>query len=263
MASQNSGIATSVEPHDGQVRYVDTCTLIVTRDVWPFAVAHAAEIDAFWQRRTAENAALFNGRIFMLSRFELENCCFMGWLIPVDFASFLYWKESGTPDRSIFDVFGSALIRADDGAILLGRQRAGNINAGLVYLPGGFIDPRDIDTDGHVDIAASVLREVQEETGLGGRQLAVRDGFLITTIGQQISIAVEVVGDGNAAVLQRRIRDALAADVEPELDDIVTVREWADVAALPVPEYAQVLLAHLFGAHLPNAVEQRDLDKTN
>lgn len=249
MASRNSGISTGVEQYDGQVRYVDTCTLVVTRDVWPFAVAHSAEIDAFWQRRTAENATLFNGRIFMLSRYEIVGGRFMGRLVPVEFKAFLFWKESGCPDRSVFDVFGSALIRADDGAILLGRQKSG-INAGLIYLPGGFIDQRDVDDDA-VDISTSVLREIEEETGLGGRQLAVRDGFLVTTIGSQVSIAVELVGDGDAENLQRRIREALASEAEPELDEIVAVREWAEVEVLPVPAYAQVLLAYLLDARLP------------
>lgn len=233
-----------------RVRPVSECELVVTHDVWPFAVAQAAEIDAFWQRRTAENAALFNGRIFMLSRYEIVARRFTGWLVPVEFKAFLFWKESGCPDRSIFDVFGSALIRADDGAILLGRQKSG-INAGLIYLPGGFIDQRDVDADGRVDISASVLREIEEETGLGGRQLAVRDGFLVTTIGSQVSIAVELVGDGDADTLQRRIREALANEAEPELDQIVAVREWAEVEALPVPAYAQVLLAYLLDARMP------------
>ncbi len=233
-----------------RVRPVSECELVVTHDVWPFAVAQAAEIDAFWQRRTAENAALFNGRIFMLSRYEIVAGRFTGWLVPVEFKAFLFWKESGCPDRSIFDVFGSALIRADDGAILLGRQKSG-INAGLIYLPGGFIDQRDVDADGRVDISASVLREIEEETGLGGRQLAVRDGFLVTTIGSQVSIAVELVGDGDADTLQQRIREALASEAEPELDQIVAVREWAEVEALPVPAYAQVLLAYLLDARMP------------
>ncbi len=250
MAAGISGFSTDAGQHDGQVRYVDTCTLTVTGGDWEFARTHGAEIDAFWQRRTAENATLFNGRIFMLSSYQIEADRFFGRLVPVEFKAFLFWKENGCPDRSVFDVFGSALIRADDGAILLGRQKAG-INAGLIYLPGGFIDPRDVDHDGRVDIRESVLREVAEETGLGGRQLAVRDGFLVTTIGTQVSIAVEVVGDGDAETLQRRIREALAAEAEPELDEIVAVREWAHVEAMPVPAYAQVLLAFLLHARLP------------
>jgi ADP-ribose pyrophosphatase YjhB (NUDIX family) len=250
MAARSSESSKGAGQSGGQVRYVDSCTLVVTHDAWPFAEAHAAEIDAFWQLRTAENATLFNGRIFMLSSYRIHAGRFSGRLVPVEFKAFLFWKERGCPDRSVFDVFGSALIRADDGAILLGRQKSG-INAGLIYLPGGFIDQRDVDEAGEVDISASVLREIEEETGLGRWQLGVRDGFLVTTIGAQISIAVELVADGDAETVRQRIREVLAAEAEPELDEIVAVREWAEVEALPVPAYAQVLLAYLLHARLP------------
>lgn len=250
MAARSLGGSKEAERYDGQVRYVDSCTLTVTHDEWPFAEVHAAEIDAFWQRKTAENGTLFNGRIFMLSSYRIDAGQFIGRLAPVEFKAFLFWKERGCPDRSIFDVFGSALIRADDGAILLGRQKSG-INAGLVYLPGGFIDQRDVDEAGEVDISASVLREVEEETGLGRRQLGVRDGFLVTMIGSQISIALDLVADGDAETVQRQIREVLATEAEPELDEIVSVRNWADVEALPVPAYARVLLSYLLHARLP------------
>jgi ADP-ribose pyrophosphatase YjhB (NUDIX family) len=186
----------------------------------------------------------------MLSSYRIDAGVFIGRLAPVEFKAFLFWKELGCPDRSMFDVFGSALIRADDGAILLGRQKSG-INAGLVYLPGGFIDQRDVDEAGQVDISASVLREVEEETGLSRHQLGVRDGFLVTTIGAQISIALELVADGDAETVQRQIREVLATEAEPELDEIVSVRKWAEVEALPVPAYARVLLAYLLHARLP------------
>ena len=230
---------------DAQVQFVDSCLLTVTQEDWPFALAHAAEIDAFWQTRQAANPSLFNGRIYMLSRFTLAEGEFSGVLRPVEFKAFYYWKEHGAPDVSTFDVFGSALIRSDDGAVILGRQRAGNLNAGFVYLPGGFIDGRDVQ-EGCVDIRGSVLREVSEETGLSPHGLAVRDGFLVTMIGQQISIAIELVGDGNAEMLLNRIRMSLAAEAHSELDEIVAVREWRDVEALPVPAYAQALLSHVF-----------------
>ncbi len=83
---------------------------------------------------------------------------------------------------------------------------------------------------------------------MAGAQLGVRDGFLVTTIGAQISIAVELVADGDAETVQRRIREVLAAEAEPELDEIVAVRDWDQVEALPVPAYAQVLLAYLLHA---------------
>jgi 8-oxo-dGTP pyrophosphatase MutT (NUDIX family) len=252
MAEPKAGFVSDAGRYEGQVRYADTCTLTVTGAEWPFARAHALEIDAYWQQRTSANPGFFNGRIYMMSDYEIRDAAFEGRLLQVEFKAFLYWKNHGWPDRTVFDVFGSALIRADDGAILLGRQRAGNLNAGLVYLPGGFIDPRDVDDEGRVDIGQSILREVEEETGLHAHSLGVSDGYLITTIGQQVSIALEIIGDGDAATLQDRIAGALASDAEPELEEIVVVRKWDEAELLPMPSYAQVLLAHLFGAPLPD-----------
>ncbi len=234
-----------------QVTYVQACDLTVSDEAWPFATLNAEAIEAHWQRRHAENPSYFNGCIYVLAQSRLEDQLFSGRLIAAEFKAFLYWKEMGQPDTTVCDVFGSALIRSGDGAILLGRQRAGNLNAGLVYLPGGFIDPRDRNADSRVDIRASVLREVAEETGLLARTLAVSDGFLITTVGQQVSIAVEFVGDGDAAAMMAFMRAAVAHEAEPELEEIVAVRRVADLDALPMPEFARVLLQHVLTGRPP------------
>lgn len=233
----------------GKVIRVEACELTVRDEVWAFARAHAAAIDAHWQQRTRENPSYFNGRIYILAQSRIEDGVFFGRLIAAEFKAFLYWKEMGQPDKAVRDVFGSALIRTGDGAILLGRQRAGNMNAGLVYLPGGFIDPRDCDSEARVDIRASVLREVEEETGLRAHTLAACDGFLITTVGQQVSIAVELIGDGDAVRMSAAIREAMAHVAEPELEEIVMVRTLADLDVLPMPEYAEVLLRHVLAGH--------------
>ncbi len=239
-----------------RVDFVEACDLTVGDAVWAFARENANAIDAHWQRRTTENPSYFNGRIYVLAQSRLQDRVFTGQLIAAEFKAFLYWKETAQTDTSVCDVFGSALIRSGDGAILLGRQRAGNLNAGLVYLPGGFIDPRDRDDEGRVDIRASALREVEEETGLKAHTLAVSEGFLITRVGQQVSIAVELVGDRDAAGMMAFMRDAVAHEAAPELEEIVAVRTVADLDPLPMPEYAQVLLRHVLAGRTPVETER-------
>lgn len=239
-----------------QVTYVEACDLTVSDAAWAFAIENADAIDAHWQRATLANPSYFNGRIYVLAQSRMEDGVFSGRLIAAEFKAFLYWKETGQTDTSVCDVFGSALIRSGDGAILLGRQRAGNLNAGLVYLPGGFIDPRDRDEDGRVDIRASVLREVEEETGLRAHTLAVSEGFLITRLGQQVSIAVELVGDGDASRMMAFMREAVAHEAAPELEEIVAVRTVADLEPLPMPDFAQVLLRHVLAGRGPVATER-------
>ncbi|MCU0955636.1 MAG: NUDIX hydrolase [Hyphomicrobium sp.] len=230
------------------VRHVGRCILTRGKRVWDFARSHSDQIDAHWNLRVASNPSFFNGRIYMLADYRITGDTLAGELMEVEFKQFLYWKENGFPDKAVFDVFGSGLIRSSEGAVLLGRQRSGNLNEGWVYLPGGFIDPRDADADGRVDIRASVLREVQEETGLGPDQLTVRNGFLVTTIGQQVSIAVDLISKEDAPSLHARVRRALVDGSDFELDDVVTVTSAEEVAKLKVPAYAETLLSHVLGA---------------
>jgi 8-oxo-dGTP pyrophosphatase MutT (NUDIX family) len=232
----------------GRVVRAECCELAVGGRGWPFARENAAEIDAHWQRRTAQCPGYFNGRIFMLTRYTLHDGVLRGELTEVEFKQFLYWRDMGEPDTSVFDAFGSALIRSSDDAVLLGRQRPGNINSGLAYLPGGFIDTRDVDAAGRVDIRASILREVEEETGLATHELAACDGFLVTLIGQQISIAVEILADVPARELVRRLGARIAADPGSELEEILAVRTRADLASLAMPGYARLLLDALLPA---------------
>jgi len=235
------------KPEVARVIAIERCDLVAADFAWAFAARRQREIDAHWQRRRAENPAFFNGRVHMLARYAVSGGVLSGVLFPVDFKSFLYWRDEGAPDRSVFDAFGSALIRTRDGAILLGRQRPGNVNEGLVYLPGGFIDARDVMESGSVDIRASVLREVAEETGLPAEAFRPRPGYRAAFIGQQVSIAVELLVDADADALVGRIRGHLAADPNSELEEVVAVRTPGDLQRQPVPAYAHALVGSVLG----------------
>lgn len=221
---------------------VRSCQLQLNRSKWAFAEERAEAIKAHWRRRQEQSPGLFDGRVLMMLPPTIADEVLHAELLATDFKAYLFWRESGFPAAGIYDGFGSALIRSVEGHVLLGRQRGGNINSGLAYLPGGFIDERDVHGDGSIDIAASIARELREETGLDAGEFNRVSGYFITRFRSQISIAQEYCSPLAADALRRKILNAIAEQAEPELDDIVTVTNEADLAALNVGEYVHLLL---------------------
>jgi 8-oxo-dGTP pyrophosphatase MutT (NUDIX family) len=232
-------------PAQDSVTAVTSCDLRVDDGTWGYTHVHANAIEAAWQSVRIENPAFFNGTIHLINGLRLEDGCLHATFLRTNFKTYLHWRRAGFPETGILDGFGSALIKSADGAVLLGRQRAGNINAGLAYLPGGFIDARDAGPDGRIDITASVVRELQEETGLSGADLQPQPGFLITQTAAHVSIAATFQVNLDAESMKSKIEKHIAADPESELTDIVIVRQLADLEGLAMPHYARVLLQQL------------------
>jgi 8-oxo-dGTP pyrophosphatase MutT (NUDIX family) len=215
------------------------CRLALTDARWSYADRHADDIAAHWQRRSAESAAFFNGRILLTVAATLIEERLEARATIIEFAAFLHWRETGYSDVSVCDAFGSALILSADGALMLGRQRTGNLNAGLLYPPGGFIDPRDVRPDGEIDVAASIAREIAEEAGLDSAALIRDPGFILSRLGQQLAIGAV----HRSPLPTHDLRDAmiagLAHDPERELVEIVPVTSRAEATDLPVPVWTR------------------------
>lgn len=215
-------------------------------EAWPFARDHRLAIDRHWQKAIAQNPKFFNGTIFLMTAFEVAGDTARGRFLRTDFKSYLYWRESGWPDAGVLDGFGSALVKTRDGGILLARQNAGHINAGLVYLPGGFIDERDVTADETIDLTRSVSRELFEETGLGPDVVQAMPGFYVTECRPQISFAVAYQANLTPESLKRRVEAFLAAGHDNELSDVIVAHGLAGIAHLNVAPYARLLLSALF-----------------
>ena len=235
----------AVGPH-GEVLRVNRCSLHRDAGPWAFARTHAAAIEAHWQQRLLTNPGYFNGVIHVMQAGEVAGGTFNATFLQTDFKSFLYWRESGYPEAAAFDAFGSAMIRSCEGHVLLGRQRAGNINAGLAYLPGGFIDSRDILADEAIDIAGSIARELSEETGLTPAELAPADGFLLVRTGPLVSIIREFRSHLTSAELRHQILARLSAEPDSELVDIIVIRSLADLDDPTIQPYAAMAITEAF-----------------
>lgn len=220
--------------------------LRVEGGTWAFAEREADAIAVHWARRAKETPRFFNGAVHLLSSYRVsETGQLSARLLRTDFASFLYWRETGWRDPSVMDAFGSALILSPAGRLLLGVQRDGNLNAGLCYPPSGFIDPADIGADGSIDIGASTLREAAEETGLGAAHLTASGGYVVTQAGPVLSIGVlyrTALAEPDLIALARR---HIAADPASELRDVLFAAPGATLPERPMPDYARTLLAAL------------------
>lgn len=234
-----------IEPGESVVR-VAACELKVVPQRWNYAAEKTADIDLHWQQSLAERPQMFNGVVHVLVGGRCDAGGFSGHLLATDFKSYLHWRDAGFPATGVCDAFGSALIRSAEGHVILGRQRAGNINAGLAYLPGGFIDRRDVTPAGTVDIAASILRELHEETGQRPEDFRIVPGFVLTRWNALLSIGLELVSPLPAPALRDRIMQHISGDPRSELIDAVIVRSAPEALQAGVHPYAAVLLEWLF-----------------
>ncbi len=215
---------------------------------WPWAMARRAQVLAHFERKRAANPAYFNGQTFILAAHSLAANVFRASYAPADFASYLFWRDAGFPENGVRDGFGSAILRSAEGHVLLGRQAAGNVNAGSAYLPGGFIDRQDVRADGRIDIDGSVMREIEEETGLDPGRLDRVAGYRLSCAGPLISIGIEFRSRQGSEEMRAAVLAHLAQEAKPELVDIVVIRRPGDLAGANVPDYTRRAVMALLAA---------------
>src|ERR1700751_5660774 len=132
---------------------------------WPWAAAERERIDAHFAERQREKPGIWNGRVLIGRNADFSGGRLSSSYFETDFASFLAWRDWGCPDRGVFNGFGMGALRCADGAFVLGEMAAHTSNAGRIYFPAGTPDLDDVSGD-RLDIAGSVMREIEEETGL-------------------------------------------------------------------------------------------------
>ena len=207
---------------------------------WPFAERHRSEIDAWFADRQRQNPALWNGRVLMLARHEIAGSVFRGSFIPVDYASFRAWHDRGHPETGVRDSFAAGVLRAADGAFLLGLMSARTANAGRIYFPCGTPDLNDV-----IGATGSVRREVAEETGLTPSDYAADPGWITVLQGPHIAHMKVLRLREQASTLRDRILGVLALQHEPELSDIRIVRGPADLDPM-MPPFVVAFLYHMW-----------------
>jgi 8-oxo-dGTP pyrophosphatase MutT (NUDIX family) len=212
---------------------------------WPFAQQRRAEIDAHFAIQQREKP-IWNGRILLGRNPVFNGDRFSASYFEADFASFLAWRDWGFPDTSVFNGFGMGALRCADGAFVLGEMGQHTANAGRIYFPSGTPDLDDI-RSGAVDISSSVVREVEEETGLSAADYQAGAHWDCVVSGAAIAMIRILDVDIPGEALRARIEANLARQTQPELSAVHLVRETRDLTAA-MPRFVTAFVeAHMSG----------------
>jgi 8-oxo-dGTP pyrophosphatase MutT (NUDIX family) len=214
------------------IHRVTTLDLSFRPEPWPFADARRADIDAHFVIKQREKP-IWNGRILLARNPGFAGDRFSACYFEADFASFLAWRDWGFPDKAVFNGFGMGALRCSDGAFILGEMGQHTSNAGRIYFPSGTPDLDDLSNDA-VDIAGSVAREVEEETGLTPADYRAAVDWDCVVSGAAIAMIRILDVDLTGQQLRAKIEANLARQHQPELSAIHLVRGVNDLtAAMP------------------------------
>ncbi len=232
---------------DGEIVALDRVEAKVEAYDWAFARERADEIAAHWAAISAGKPAIFNGRVMLQHRAAIEGDVFHAGYFEADYAAFLAWRDFGLPPPAIRNGFAMAALRAADGAFLLGRMGDHTANPGKVYFAAGTPDREDARPDGTLDLAGSVTRELCEETGLTLDEIAVEERWTAVIVPGRVAFMRPVGIDLPADEAREMMLARIARQDEPELSDIVIVRNLADCAGYDMPPFMTSYLAHIYG----------------
>jgi 8-oxo-dGTP pyrophosphatase MutT (NUDIX family) len=226
---------------DGHILEVAELDLAYEPAPWAFAHSRADEIAAHWGKRKTALPRLFDGRVLLLGRHQFVKrndgaTILRGAYFETDFKAFLAWRDFGFPDASVCNCFSMAALQSSDGAFLLGEMAAHTANAGSVYFASGTPDPSDI-FGAQVDLAASVRRELQEETGISADEVATTPNWTVVYAPPRIACMKIVRSADTAQSVKARVEAFLSDDLDAELRLLHIVRRKQDIDGINCPRF--------------------------
>ncbi len=228
------------------IHRVTTLDLEVHELAWPFAAERRADIAAHFADKQRERPQMWNGRVLLGRDPVFDGGRFAASYFETDFASFLAWRDWGFPDKAVFNGFGMGALRASDGAFVMGEMGRHTANAGRIYFPSGTPDLDDV-RDGVLDIPGSVVREIEEETGLTPADYRAEQHWHCVVSGPAIALIRILDVDLPGEAIRDRIAANLAAQADPELSAIHLVRETSDLTA-SMPRFVTAFVERQFAS---------------
>jgi 8-oxo-dGTP pyrophosphatase MutT (NUDIX family) len=234
-------------PEAPRIDDIEDVILDVEERAWPFAIDQSEAIDRHWEKLRGANPHLFNGRVFLNFERRVETLgdwrVLNGTASAVDFKAFLAWRDFGFPDDGVCNCFAMAALLSADGAFMLGRMSDRTANAGKIYFPAGTPDLGDV-KDGALDLAGSVARELEEETGIRPDEVAFAPGWTVVFEGPRIACMKITRSPLTASEIEARFKDFLARQEEPELVSLHPVFSVRDLDEERMPGFTMRYLRH-------------------
>ncbi|MDH2341982.1 NUDIX hydrolase [Bradyrhizobium sp. SSUT77] len=228
------------------IHRVTTLDLAVRPIAWPFAEERGAEIAAHFAEKQRERPKIWNGRVLLGRDAVFTDGHLAATYFETDFASFLAWRDWGFPDKAVFNGFGMGALRASDGAFIMGEMAQHTANAGRIYFPSGTPDLDDVRGD-TLDISGSVVRELEEETGLTAADYRAEPDWHCVVTGPTVAMMQVINLDLPGHVARARIEANLAREVEPELSAIHLVRGMSDLTP-SMPRFVTAFVEQQFAS---------------
>ena len=211
---------------------------------WDFAEQRAAEISLHFAVLQRAKPRLFNGRVLVMSDWEIAGDTLRGGFFETDYASFRSWLDWGCPPAEAYDCFAAACVVSADGAVIFGEMAGHTSNAGQVYFPCGTPDGDDVIAD-KVDLLHSCTRELKEETGFDAAEFSAEPGWFIVELPSRLVPVKVLRSRHDAEALRAQALAYLRSQTLPELADIRVLRGRQDIDAA-VPDFAAVFLRSLW-----------------
>ena len=228
------------------IHRVTTLDLAVRPIVWPFAEERRAEIAAHFAEKQRVRPKLWNGRVLLGRDPVFTGGRLAATYFETDFASFLAWRDWGFPDPTVFNGFGMGALRASDGAFVMGEMAHHTANPGRIYFASGTPDLDDV-KGGMLDIPGSVVRELEEETGLGPADYSAETDWHCAVTGRALAMIQILNLDMPGEAVRARIEANLARQDEPELSAIHLVRGMDDLRPA-MPRFVTAFIAQQFAS---------------
>jgi 8-oxo-dGTP pyrophosphatase MutT (NUDIX family) len=233
---------------DISIHRVTTLDLKLVPWTWPFAVKNSEAAVENFAAQQAKKPALFNGRVLLMREPRVIGERLTATYFESDFATYLTWRDFGFPGEGIFSGFGMGALRDAGGVYVMGEMSPHTANSGRVYFPSGTPDPSDLVGD-RVDIEGSIVREVEEETGLTPADYTARPGFHCVIAKPAVAIVQLLELKTSAAAAKLAILDNIARQELPEFSDVHLIRDAADITPA-MPRYVAAFMRAMAGGSL-------------